>query len=155
MSRGSLPHAFLAALFLCLLGAAELRAQLVEESGSFRAFIGGSEPACAYDNWVGRVSEGIARPGYNVYAPTALDPQTTGFGSFEVLEDDAHGDAILSLFADLADSLLRDRPEGALARLDQIPDNDYGIAPAGSTSPVCPPCVKPVIATFSECFGHG
>jgi len=127
MTRGSLPHVLLLSFVLCLLGAAELRAQLVEESGSFRAFMGGSEPACAYDNWVSRVSEGIARPGYNVYAPSALDPQTTGFGSFEVLEDDAHGDAILSLFADLADSLLRDRPEGALARLDQVPDNDYDL----------------------------
>jgi hypothetical protein len=112
---------------LCTVLAGVARGQLPEENGSFRAFMGGNEPACAYDNFVGHISEGIARPGYNVYAPSALDPQTTGFGSFEVLEDNAHGQAILSLFADLADSLLRDRGDGARERLAQVPDNDYDL----------------------------
>lgn len=110
-------------LVSCL--AALSHAQLAVETGSFRNFIGGTEPSCAYDNFVSHISEGIARPNYNIYAPAALDPQTTGFGTFEVLEDDAHGNSLLSLFADLADSLLRDRGEGALARLQQVPDTDY------------------------------
>lgn len=101
------------------------RAQLPEESGSFRNFMGAAEPACAYDNWISHISEGIARPGYNIYAPSGLDPQTTGFGDFEVLEDDAHGNAVLQLFADLADSLLRDRGDGALLRLEEEPSVDY------------------------------
>jgi hypothetical protein len=100
-------------------------AQLPEESGSFRNFMGGVEPACAYDNWISHISEGIARPGYNAYAPNSLDPQTTGFGSFEVLQDNAHGNAVLQLFADLADSLLQDHGEGALLRLQQEPSVDY------------------------------
>ncbi|MFA7331284.1 MAG: hypothetical protein WC326_09460 [Candidatus Delongbacteria bacterium] len=114
-------------LGLFLFVASLCHAQLPVETGVFRNFMGGVEPACAYDNWISHISEGIARPGYNAYAPTALDPQTNGFGTFEVLEDDAHGDAILSLFADLADSLLRDRGEGALARMQQVPDLDFDL----------------------------
>jgi hypothetical protein len=117
-------HSFRLFLLVLTLAGPAL-GQLPVETGSFRNFMGGVEAACAYDNWISHISEGIARPGYNVYAPSTLDPQTTGFGSFEVLLDNAHGNAVLQLFADLADSLLQGRGEGALARLQEEPTVDY------------------------------
>lgn len=111
--------------FFVLFLPGDLRAQLPVETGSFRNFMGSAEPAAAYDNWISHVVEGIARPGYNIYAPSALDPQTTGFGAFQVLQDNTQGQAVLQLFADVADSLLRDRGEGALLRLQEGPAVDY------------------------------
>ncbi|MBW6515325.1 MAG: T9SS type A sorting domain-containing protein [Candidatus Cloacimonetes bacterium] len=40
----------------------------------------GFTDATSYDNWVGHVVEGLARPGYNLYAP--WDVQTNGFGNY-------------------------------------------------------------------------
>lgn len=53
---------------------------LVIESGSLREFLYGSDESLEYDNYVSHVSEGIAVPNYNYYAP--FDPQTNGFGDF-------------------------------------------------------------------------
>jgi hypothetical protein len=50
------------------------------EYASLKAFLFGSEPASQYDNWTSHLAEGIANPGYNVYAP--YDSQRTGFGDF-------------------------------------------------------------------------
>ncbi len=55
---------------------------LIVETGSFKGFIYGSEPNCAYDNWVSHLAEKIVSPGYNNYSP--WDRQTTGFGGFNV-----------------------------------------------------------------------
>ncbi len=52
------------------------------ERGSFENFLIRDEPSCAYSNWVSHIAEGIARPGYNGYAPH--DRQTTGFGDFKI-----------------------------------------------------------------------
>ncbi len=57
-------------------------AVITEETGSFSNFLFFSEPACAYDKWVSHVSEGIAIPNYNLYAP--WDRQTNGFGAFHI-----------------------------------------------------------------------
>lgn len=55
---------------------------IVIESGSFRNFLYGVEPNAAYDDYVSHISEGIADPDYNLYAP--FDPQTNGFGDFDI-----------------------------------------------------------------------
>jgi len=119
------PSITLPALILGLALARSAGAQLPVETGSFRSFMGALEPSCAYDNWISHVAEGIARPGYNIYAPSTLDPQTTGFGAFEVLQDNGQDQAVLQLFADVADSLLRGREDGALARWQEGPAVDY------------------------------
>jgi hypothetical protein len=116
---------FLYPFLTVLLLTSAASAQIVEESGSFQAFMAGEESGAAYDNWISHVVEGVARPGYNVYAPPALDPQLNGFGAFEILQDDAAGDELLQLFADLADSLLAGNADGALARLQTGPLTDY------------------------------
>lgn len=97
----------------------------VEESGSLRGFLAGEEPAAAYDRWLSHVVEGVARPGYNAYAPEILDRQTTGFGAFDLPGNDAAGDSVLALFADLADLLLLGDGAAAQLRLEQGPDVDY------------------------------
>ncbi len=53
---------------------------VVEETASFKAFLYGSAPSCQYDNWISHISEGIAIPNYNLYAP--FDRQLTGFGAY-------------------------------------------------------------------------
>jgi hypothetical protein len=66
-----------------------------EETCSLTAFLYGSAPTAAYDNWVSHLAEGIANPNYNVYAP--YDVQTTGFGDYRVpteSELNAWGDAV-------------------------------------------------------------
>ena len=68
------------AAWLCLLAA--LAPAIITESGSLRAFLLGSEPACTYDNWISHIAEGIASPNYNLYAP--YDVQTNGFGNFRL-----------------------------------------------------------------------
>ncbi|NQU05273.1 MAG: hypothetical protein HQ568_04205, partial [Calditrichaeota bacterium] len=61
-------------------------AEIIEESGSLLEFFAGNEENCAYDNWVSHISEGIAREGYNVYAPPELDRQTNGFGAYQIVD---------------------------------------------------------------------
>ncbi|MCA9787630.1 MAG: fibronectin type III domain-containing protein, partial [Candidatus Cloacimonetes bacterium] len=104
-----------------------LRAEIVNESGSLREFLAGSEPGAAYDNWVSHVAEAISRPGYNMYAPPALDTQLNGFGGFQVLEDNAPDTAILQLFRDLADALLNGDSAAADLLLQNGPAIDYDL----------------------------
>ncbi len=66
---------------LILIAALPLMAVL-EETASFRDFLLGSAPNCAYDNWVSHVAEGLVTAGYNTYAP--YDVQTPGFGDYEI-----------------------------------------------------------------------
>jgi hypothetical protein len=86
------------------------RADLVEETGSLRGFVAGQEPAAAYDNWQSHVSERIARPGYNVYAPPLLDPQLNGFGQYTPVPSGAEGDELLAGFRQLFTHLLWNEP---------------------------------------------
>ena len=54
---------------------------LSTEVGSIRGFLYGSEPACAYDNWVSHVAEGKVS-WLNVYAP--WDEQNNDFGDYHI-----------------------------------------------------------------------
>ena len=54
------------------------------ENASLYDFLFGHTDDCAYDNWLSHVAEGIADPGYNVYAD--FDRQTDGFGSYNVFD---------------------------------------------------------------------
>ncbi|MCA9783535.1 MAG: fibronectin type III domain-containing protein, partial [Candidatus Cloacimonetes bacterium] len=104
-------YARLAFLLVSLLGCAlGSRATLVEESGSLREFVAGNEPGSAYDNWLSHVSERVARPGYNVYAPPLLDPQLDGFGQFSLLDSGPAGDSLLTAFHGLFGHLLLNQP---------------------------------------------
>lgn len=58
---------------------------VVIEQGSIRGFLYGTDPACAYDNWLSHVVEGLANPGMNYYAP--WDKQTPGFGNYRLPVD--------------------------------------------------------------------
>lgn len=53
---------------------------IITETGSLRDFLYGQDSTFVYDNFVSHISEGIADPGYNYYAP--FDPQTSGFGTY-------------------------------------------------------------------------
>lgn len=55
---------------------------VTEETESLQNFIYGEAPGCGYDNWMSHIVEGIADPGYNLYAP--WDVQTDGFGDYEI-----------------------------------------------------------------------
>ncbi len=112
-------------LAILLLLCATAHADILQESGSLRAFMAGSEPGTAYDNWISHVSEGIARPGYNAYAPEWLDPQTNGFGSFEVLENEARRDSVLGTFRELAPLLLQGLAAEAETLLQEGPFMAY------------------------------
>jgi len=120
-----MPRTPLAVASLLALGLAA-SAQVVHETGSLRGFVAGDEPGCAYDNWLSHVSEGIARPGYNVYAPPRLDPQLTGFGAFQVLDADEPGDeAVVELFRALAFDLFVGDTATAAERLAGGPATGY------------------------------
>ncbi|MCC6475952.1 hypothetical protein IT157_02765, partial [bacterium] len=69
---------------------------MVEETGTLRGFVLDTCVTCSYDNWLSHVSEGVARPGYNDYGPSHLDPQTNGFGAFELIPTGAEGDSTLA-----------------------------------------------------------
>jgi len=56
-------------------------AGLSTEVGSLRGFLYGSEPACAYDNWVSHVAEGQVST-LNIYAP--WDIQNNDFGEYHI-----------------------------------------------------------------------
>ncbi|MCB5247468.1 MAG: T9SS type A sorting domain-containing protein [Candidatus Cloacimonetes bacterium] len=71
---------YIVAVGLCLLVA--LLPAISVETASLRNFLFGSEPACAYDNWISHLAEGIASPNYNLYGP--YDVQTNGFGDFRL-----------------------------------------------------------------------
>ena len=71
---------------------------VLEENESFRNFLLGDAPGCAYDNWISHISEGIASPGYNLYAP--WDRQTDGFGNFRIPTEEelAEWESVVVLF---------------------------------------------------------
>ena len=59
---------------------------IIEETESLKNFIYGDAPTCEYDNWMSHITEGIADPGYNLYAP--WDVQTEGFGNYVIPSED-------------------------------------------------------------------
>lgn len=86
-------------------------ASIVVETGSLRNFLLGSEPACAYDNWISHIAEGIATPNYNIYAP--YDRQTNGFGDFRLPTSSDR-----TWWANMADLFMAEDFEGAQAIID-------------------------------------
>ena len=113
---------------LLLLAGATAPAPGVEETGTLRGFLAGSAPGCAYDNWLSHVSENVARPGFNAYAPPLLDPQLNGFGSFQLVESGASGDSLLQVFRELAGLLLEGDSTAARLTLDLHPETGYQLA---------------------------
>ena len=63
-------------IFICL-GSLH---SLVTENANLMNFFFGTESECQYDKWESHIVEGVARAGYNMYAP--YDRQTQGFGQF-------------------------------------------------------------------------
>jgi len=89
----------------------------INETGSLRSFILGDEPAASYDNWISHTVEGQAvEGGYNVHCPFRLDPQTNGFGSFELITEDIP--ATRQLWRQVFGYLWSDEPTQAQALLD-------------------------------------
>ncbi|HJM46768.1 MAG TPA: hypothetical protein QGH56_02955, partial [Candidatus Marinimicrobia bacterium] len=50
--------------------------EIIEETGSLKEFLAGTQEGIAYDNFISHISEGIADPGYNDYGPAWHDNQT-------------------------------------------------------------------------------
>ncbi len=75
-------------LLISLMSVLMLSAVTVENA-SLYDFLFGQTDDCAYDNWLSHVAEGIADPGYNVYA--AFDRQTDGFGSYNTFDGTESG----------------------------------------------------------------
>lgn len=104
---------FIFITFILMVWAVELPA-IVEETASFKDFLYDHTTACAYDNWISHVAEGIALEGYNLYSP--WDVQTNGFGDFHI------ADALeLESWAAVVDAFL-----GGLYDLAQTLIDDYG-----------------------------
>ena len=59
--------------------------EIIEETGSLKEFLAGTQEGIAYDNFISHISEGIADPGYNDYGPAWHDNQTNGFGGYTVI----------------------------------------------------------------------
>ncbi|MDP3113444.1 MAG: T9SS type A sorting domain-containing protein [Candidatus Cloacimonadaceae bacterium] len=101
---------------------------IIVETASLKNFLFGSEPACAYDNWLSHVAEGIAVANYNLYAP--YDRQTNGFGDFRVpnAADLLYWNNMLDLFMvgeyDAAQTILTNA--GAPFQIVQFNDLDSG-----------------------------
>ena len=59
--------------------------EIIMEQGSLEGFITSECSSCEYDNYLSHISEGIASPGYNIYAPDSIDVQSNGFGDIKLL----------------------------------------------------------------------
>jgi hypothetical protein len=112
-------------VFLILFLTSFSQAQLINESGSLREFLAGSEPAAAYDNWISHISENIAISGYNAYAPEMLDRQLNGFGEFDYITNNTSGNQIMDMFREIFAFLLLNDPASAAAALLAGPQVDY------------------------------
>ena len=96
-----------------------LNSEILEESGSLKGFFSGNCTDCQYDNYINHTSEGIASPGYNIYAPDSIDVQSNGFGDYRIIPQDsetlAYWRNILDAFLDndiqTVDQMLSDSTE--------------------------------------------
>ena len=93
-------------------------AEIIEESGSLLEFFAGSEENCAYDNWLSHISEGIAREGYNDYAPPEIDRQTDGFGAYQIVDRLENYEEILADWYAIFSNILAGNFEIALDTLE-------------------------------------
>lgn len=80
-------------------------AEIIEEIGSLKEFLSGTQEGIAYDNFISHISEGIADTGYNDYGPAWLDNQTNGFGEYTVIPQ---GSSVLSVWDEILDYFLRE-----------------------------------------------
>ncbi len=128
---------FVSALCVAWLLAVPAMGQIIQETGSLRGFLAGSNPGSAYDNWVSHIVEGIADPGYNDYGPELIDPQTSGFGSFRYIPDTPFGDQALDHWDNIFLAMFEDDLSAAAAMVAdsaatfhyetvQFEDSDYG-----------------------------
>jgi len=69
----------LSLIIIIFIGLGSLHS-LVTENANLMNFFFGTESECQYDKWESHIVEGVARAGYNMYAP--YDRQTQGFGQF-------------------------------------------------------------------------
>ena len=60
------------------------QSEIIMEQGSLEGFITSECSSCEYDNYLSHISEGIASPGYNIYAPDSIDVQSNGFGDYKI-----------------------------------------------------------------------
>jgi hypothetical protein len=84
---------------------------VVMETGSIRGFLYGTEPACAYDNWVSHLAEGSVA-GFNIYAPWEI--QNNDFGDYFIPTN--HD---LNNWGEVVDAFLALDLDGAQALIDQ------------------------------------
>ncbi len=84
---------------------------VLEETASLEDFLYGDAPACEYDNWLSHVAEGVADPGYNLYAP--YDRQTNGFGGFAIPDS-----TDLNIWANIIDEFLLGNLDAAQNLID-------------------------------------
>ena len=103
-------------LGILMLSLSFSNASILYEYGSLREFLGGNCPECEYDNWISHVSEGIANPGLNDYGPLGLDPQTNGFGRYQIIESDSIGNALIVGWYNIFTHLL----DGDTAAVDNL-----------------------------------
>jgi hypothetical protein len=82
---------FISVLILTAIARAE-----TYETGTLRGFYLGHCSTCAYDNWTSHIVEGVARPSFNDYGPSFLDPQKNGFGRFSRLTGNAQDQQTLA-----------------------------------------------------------
>ena len=120
----------LTALLVCVT---PLTAEIIQESGSLREFIGGQSATTAYDNYVSHVAEGIASSGYNDYGPDWLDVQTDGFGNYRIIPELGNTlpywrhifEALLAGDLDQVDQLLLDSVQTFHYELVEFQDTEY------------------------------
>ena len=63
--------------------------EIIMEQGSLEGFITSECSSCEYDNYLSHISEGIASPGYNIYAPDSIDVQSNGFGDYKIIDSES------------------------------------------------------------------
>lgn len=84
---------------------------VLEETESLKNFLFGEAPNSTYDNWISHVAEGLAAPGYNIYAP--WDRQTNGFGSYQLPSDND-----LTLWQEIINLFLAEQLDSAQSEID-------------------------------------
>jgi hypothetical protein len=106
LNKWILPIPAISVLLIVLLSHSIAHAEIFYESGAIHDFLGGNCPNCQYDNWISHISEGIASPGYNNYGPVELDPQTNGFGRYQLIESTPAGDSLIAAWYSIFTSFL-------------------------------------------------
>jgi len=98
-------------LFIIFLFICSTLFSVIVETESLKDFLYGSALDCEYDNWLSHLAEGIASPGYNIYA--SYDRQTDGFGSYVV-----PADSMLLIWGNIIDNFLLENLQAAQDSID-------------------------------------